>query len=211
MLISAVMPLMSVYRLPYGQLGYKGHIINLPQNVSAFASTLPRLPTELDIITVRKQGAKNTHHDFRVRKLVVLHALQWLLNNNKYYRNINLDMRAIDLLPHDGDITDKCTEVLDDSSLEQHASNNTEESLPSLGSFIPVVARNSTEESTIKKNLTGQSNDENVIQVVQYVIRHKQKTNILLDLDKSYYMCCKLVLVYHSRYILHYRVTLHKN
>ncbi len=157
------MPLMSVYRLSYGQLGYKGHIINWPQNVSAFASTLPRLPTKLDIITVRKQGAKNTHHDFRVRKLVVLHALQWLLNNNKYYRNINLDMRAIDLLLHDGDITDKCTEVLDDSSLEQHASNNTEESLPSLGSFIPVVARNSTEESTIKKNLTGQSNDENVI------------------------------------------------
>ncbi len=157
---------MSVYRLPYSQLGYKGHIIYLPQNVSAFASTLPRLPTELDIITVRKQGAENTHHDFHVRKLVVLHALQWLLNNNKYYRNINLDMHAIDLLPHDGDITDKCTEVLDDSSLEQHASNNTEESLPSLGSFIPVVARNSTEESTIKqvlKNLTDQSNDENVI------------------------------------------------
>ena len=33
MLISAVMPIMSVYRLPHGQLGYNGHVVNLPQDV----------------------------------------------------------------------------------------------------------------------------------------------------------------------------------
>ncbi len=41
MLISAVMPIMSIYRLPHGQYGYSGHVINLPQDVVSFASSLP--------------------------------------------------------------------------------------------------------------------------------------------------------------------------
>ena len=65
MLISAVMPIMSVYRLPQGQFGYSGHVINLPQDVTSFAQSLPRLPSELDVIVVRKEGANQTHRDFQ--------------------------------------------------------------------------------------------------------------------------------------------------
>ena len=68
-LISGVLPIMSLYRLPHGQYTYSGHIINLPQDVASFVNSLPRLPTELDIIVVRKQGAADSHHDFRVRGL----------------------------------------------------------------------------------------------------------------------------------------------
>ena len=45
MLISGVLPIMSLYRLPHGQYGYSGHVINLPQDVGSFANTLPRLPS----------------------------------------------------------------------------------------------------------------------------------------------------------------------
>ena len=72
---SGVLPIMSLYRLPHGQYAYSGHVIKLPQDVASFANSLPRLPIELDIIMVRKEGAANTHHDFRVRRGVVLHAL----------------------------------------------------------------------------------------------------------------------------------------
>ena len=72
MLISGVLPIMSLYRLPHGQYAYSGHVIKLPQDVAS----LPRLPSELDIIVVWKEGAANTHHDFRVMRGVVLHALQ---------------------------------------------------------------------------------------------------------------------------------------
>ena len=41
MLISGVLPIMSLYRLPHGQYGYSGHVINLPQDVGSFANTLP--------------------------------------------------------------------------------------------------------------------------------------------------------------------------
>ena len=52
----AVMPIMSVYRLPQGQYGYSGHVVNLPQDVASFVQSLPRLPSELDVIVVRKEG-----------------------------------------------------------------------------------------------------------------------------------------------------------
>ena len=39
MLISAVLPIMS-YRLPHGQYGYSGHVINLPQYVGSFGNSL---------------------------------------------------------------------------------------------------------------------------------------------------------------------------
>ena len=61
MLISLVIPIMSVYRLPHGQYGYKGHVINLPQDITAFATSLPRIPKELDVLIVREKGSDNTH------------------------------------------------------------------------------------------------------------------------------------------------------
>ena len=72
MLISAVLPIMSLYHLPHGQYGYRGHVINLPQDVAAFANSLPRLTSQLDVIVVRKEGATESHRDFRVRRSVVL-------------------------------------------------------------------------------------------------------------------------------------------
>ncbi len=57
MLISAVLPIMTIYRLPQGQFGYSGHVINLPQDISSFASTLPRHPQHLDVIIVRREGS----------------------------------------------------------------------------------------------------------------------------------------------------------
>ena len=43
MLISAVLPIMSLYKLPHGQYAFSGHIINPPQDVASFVTSLPRL------------------------------------------------------------------------------------------------------------------------------------------------------------------------
>ena len=83
MLISAVMPIMSICRLPQDQYGYSGHVVNLPQDVASFAQSLPRLPSDLDIIVIRKEGANLGHRDFPVRRGVVDRALQWLVTHNR--------------------------------------------------------------------------------------------------------------------------------
>ena len=117
---------MSIYHLPQGQYGYKGHVINMPQDLSVFATSLPRLPSELDVMIVRKKGSNNTHRDFRVRKMVVQRALQWLKRNNKYYRNIDIDVSVLSQLPEDGDLTDKCGVGIEDTAEKQE-----DEELPS--------------------------------------------------------------------------------
>ena len=99
MLISSVLPIMTLYRLPFGQYGYSGHVINLPQDVASFANSLPRLPGDLDVIVVRKEGHAQSHRDFRARRSRVLSALQWLQANNIYYRNVTINSESLALLP----------------------------------------------------------------------------------------------------------------
>ena len=73
------MRIMSVYQLPLGQYGYSGHVINQRQDVASFVSSLPRVPSQLDLVVVRRKGAAGSH---KVRRSCILQALQWLMENN---------------------------------------------------------------------------------------------------------------------------------
>jgi len=105
MLISPIIPMMSMYKLPHGQYGYNGHVVNLPQNIATFIDSLPRHPTDLDIIVVRQQQSTQSHHDFRVRRSKILNALHWLISNNIYFRNITINNDNLASLPQDDNIT----------------------------------------------------------------------------------------------------------
>ena len=77
MLISPILPMMSVYCLPHGQLGYSGHVINFPQDIGTLVTNLPRHPTNLDVVIIRKSSNSGSHKDFKVRRLRILNALQY--------------------------------------------------------------------------------------------------------------------------------------
>ena len=96
---------MSIYRLPYGQYGYSGHTLNLPQDVTSSVDSLPRSPATLDVVIVRREGINNTHRDFRVRRAIVLRALLWLIANNRYYSDVTIDTSILEILPIDGQLT----------------------------------------------------------------------------------------------------------
>ena len=53
---------MTIYIKPGGQRGYSGHCINLPQQVKELASSLPRFPKDLPVITciVKMKSKGNT-------------------------------------------------------------------------------------------------------------------------------------------------------
>ena len=55
MLISLILPLMSIYRLPLGQYAYSCHVINLPLDIPSFVNSLPRQPFDLNIVIVRER------------------------------------------------------------------------------------------------------------------------------------------------------------
>ena len=108
-----------VERSAHWQYGYSGHVINFPQNVIQFFTTLPRHLSEFNIIVVRKVGSSQSHHrEFHVRRSVVLSALRFLIANNKYFSNITIDNEALLQLPQDGDLPNIPSITYDDDDAE---------------------------------------------------------------------------------------------
>ena len=168
MLISAIMPIMSIYRLPHGQYGYSGHVINLPQDVSSFATSLPRLSSELDVIIVRKEGANQSHRDFRVRRSVIYQALHWLVTNNIYYRanQITINHDTLAQLPQDGNLSNVSTVTMPCPSLSEEGirPEQGDESIDDhlTQSFVPTATRSMTEQEAARQSVQQRQSGQNL-------------------------------------------------
>ena len=167
MLISGVLPMISVYRLPLGQYGYRGHVINFPQNLAEIVSTLPRLPEEVDVIVMKKKISPGIHKDFRIRRHVVQNALQYLKLNNKYYRDIEISQHRIEQLPVDDfykppnvQSEDCTTEESNENSTQEQAEEeeNIEEDLNDRSSAVPFINTFTTESEKIKHLIRDREN-----------------------------------------------------
>ncbi len=122
MLISRVCPIMRVYRKHGGQRGYKGHVLNLPQDVQSFLNRLPSQVADLPVMVVRRHGADDTHKDFTVRRHRVLGALLWLKTNNPFFKDNEIDRQVIQSLPENG-VADELRYVIDDNEPSVHVEN----------------------------------------------------------------------------------------
>ena len=66
---------------------------------------------------MRRSGADlSTFKDFPVRRAKVLTALQWLQNNNPYYRDITINQVNLAALPEDGHVDNQLRVIIDDLS-----------------------------------------------------------------------------------------------
>ncbi len=162
MLISRVMPMMTLYRLPHGQYGYRGHIINLPQDISSFATSLPRLPSKLDVVLVRREGANGSHKEFQVRRSKILGGLEWLQQHNMYYRDITLNREALSQLPEDGDLADLATVPLEDPVADEEPREQSDDPYNAFlaGSFVPVNHRKDTEREIVQQAVAQGNSDD---------------------------------------------------
>ena len=148
--------MISLYWLPHGQCGYNGHVINLHQDVPKFINKLPCHPNNVDIIVVRQQNSSQSHHDFCIRKSKVVGALQWLLANKVYFRNITIDDEIVLSLPDNGDLVNVPTITClvaesDEPDPLTHAGDPYTADLSRT--FVPGVYQSRTETETVKQSL----------------------------------------------------------
>src|SRR5581483_4523617 len=141
MLISQVFTVISVYRLRGGQTGYRGNVINFPQDVLGFTSRLPRNPSTLDVLVVRRQSPNdpNAFRDFAVRRSKVGRALIWLKENNNYYRDITIDQEILNSLPENGSIINMLPQIQDEQSEEEGEDVNDNEDKVVSRTFVPLL------------------------------------------------------------------------
>ena len=105
---------------------------------------------------VRKEGAANTHHDFCVRRGVVLRALQWLLANNRYYLNVRINVDALALLPDDRNLNGLHSITLDstiDDPEPLSAQNEDPYDAHLSASFVPSTTQWMTVQETIRQSV----------------------------------------------------------
>ncbi|XP_012152150.2 uncharacterized protein LOC105664038 [Megachile rotundata] len=108
MLIARVHPVMRIYQVKAhgsrGQFHYKGHAINIEQDIKEIVKILPQSPEALSVLIVRRESVCG-YADFRVRRKNVLYAPRWLSVNNPLYADVQIDMHGVQALPVDGDIS----------------------------------------------------------------------------------------------------------
>ncbi|CAF1086025.1 unnamed protein product [Brachionus calyciflorus] len=76
MLISPILPVMSVYHLTGGQLVSKGFVINFKQDISPLVKSLPRLINDLPVLIVKKNGCKNNSKEFKRESEIIFKETQ---------------------------------------------------------------------------------------------------------------------------------------
>ncbi|CAC5413966.1 unnamed protein product [Mytilus coruscus] len=103
-LISRISPCINIHMLKHGGIAANGHCVAFPQEVNEPGKILPKLPSEVNIIRVRKIGKNDTSKEFNVRRQKVQIALVWLKKNNHAYFDIEISEERLNLLPVDGQI-----------------------------------------------------------------------------------------------------------
>lgn len=104
MLISPILAVMSVYRLPGGALINRGFVANFSQDVNEIIKELPRLPKDLPILVLKKKDQQNNVKRFMVNRKRVELLLTYLCENNPQYiaHGVKMNQSLLNSLPENG-------------------------------------------------------------------------------------------------------------
>lgn len=115
-LICKISPCINVHMLKHGGIGSSGHCVTFPQAINEPSQIFPRLPSEINVIKVRRQGRNDSSKQFLVRRIKVQRALEWLKMNNPAYHDITISIARLEMLPENGELHDICTVTCSETS-----------------------------------------------------------------------------------------------
>ena len=153
MLIARASPIMCVYRKHGGQQGYRGHVLNLPQDIQGFLYRLPRNIAHPPHLIIRRHGTDNTHRDCTVRRQKELQAIMWLQANKPIYADVAIDYESLERLP-EGGVPDDLPTMEDPESNEQQDAQQEDHSF--LPSFLPLPQQQQAEQDAIRPLINGE-------------------------------------------------------
>jgi hypothetical protein len=111
LLIQLLAPTKNFFFLASGSMAFSGNYLAFQQDIAGWVASLPRSVSELDVVFLRSrkfQGKplgsvpEEKVADLCVRRLAVLHALQWLRLHNRFYANVRIREDTVADLPDDG-------------------------------------------------------------------------------------------------------------
>ena len=108
LLIARLSVTVTIHRLAHGVVSSAGHVATFPKPADPMAAVLPRLPSDVPIIRVRRgaaaSDAKKQNRLYTVRRKKAMDAPQWLKDNNPYNADVVSDLsRLPDIVGGEGD------------------------------------------------------------------------------------------------------------
>ena len=122
MLISPILAIMSIYRLPGGALINRGFCANFQQDIQPLVYVLPRLPKDIPLLILKKKDQENNVKQFLVNRYRVQTVLKYLCEFNPAYKNhgIKINTEALNLLPENSIPVDLPSAVDHDCTVESY-------------------------------------------------------------------------------------------
>jgi hypothetical protein len=104
MLLSPVISIMSVFRLPTGGHVSRGYVANFKPDVAGFIREIPLTAEQLPCLVIRRRGVDNTCAEFKVCRKRVDAVGRFLIQNHPGFAShrITFSQTNCDLLPEDG-------------------------------------------------------------------------------------------------------------
>ena len=116
MLLSPVLPIMTVCRLATGANISRGFVANFRQDCVTLIRKIPLLPSQIPFLLIRRTGDQNTSQSFKVsRKRVEILGKFFVENHPGFVANsVTFSQEKCDILPED-DVLDGISQILDDT------------------------------------------------------------------------------------------------
>ena len=136
MLIQLNSPFIPLQHIKNGVFGISGHVVSFEQDVEGFVKSLPRCKNDVSMLNVIKVvkaeiGTSedcNVSETFRVRKTAVFNALTWLSTYNPEYKDILIDMTALNWMKDEEDVLGSLDIDTENGDTVQDALKNTKTS-----------------------------------------------------------------------------------
>jgi hypothetical protein len=138
-LISKQKVIMKIFKLkgPIGGSNYGtvGNVVNISQDLGPLCLNLPRLVTNSGFFSVRSKCGQDAgdYKDFKVRRYIVYAWLRFLKKWNIAYKDIEIDMNNLNLLPEDDSVFNQLPileeepELPGDNNIEQNRVENNDD------------------------------------------------------------------------------------
>ena len=169
MLIARVNPVLQVTHARGGQYKYTGHTISFPQEISSIARLLPRKLEDLELVIIHRTNLQGNNYECYANKNNVLNALHYKIRNDPYYKDIEIDHDALNLLPETTTDISYMIKNLPIQCQNSQATNDNETTLTDdmdlqhTTSFIPKLPNGERELHTIKTLLGFTTNQPEIL------------------------------------------------
>lgn len=164
LLVSPIVPVMSIERLSSGHLKNSGYCASFVQDLQPLCTLLPRLPTEVSVLVIKDNNDPNKMQEYKCRRYYVETMLKFLIANHPYYisNNIEISMERLDSLPTNGiplnlptieenEFEDKSNNKINETNDTNESADDSDEEYKTIHEYIDIEEIDQKEKDKIKQ------------------------------------------------------------